>query len=98
MIVPLTYLTKFWRSTELSLIKCEIELDLRWTRNLKICEISRTSVATGDNTVEATTAPSATFQINNVDLYVFLVTLSINDNIMFLEHQRSKDLVTMTLQ
>ena len=30
--------------------------------------------------------PGATFQINNVKLYVPVVTLSINDNIKFLEN------------
>ena len=30
---PLKYLNNFWRSLDLPLINCEIELDLRWTRN-----------------------------------------------------------------
>ena len=34
---------------------------------------------------EATTSTFATFQINNAKLYVQVVTLSINDNIKFLE-------------
>ena len=34
----------------------------------------------------ATTTNSATFQINNVKLYTPVVTLSINDNIKFLEN------------
>ena len=36
--------------------------------------------------VEAIQTTSATFQINNAKLYVPVVTLSINDNIKFLEN------------
>ena len=55
---------------------------------MKYCvtsEISRTPGVQGDNTVEATLTTGATFQINNANLYVPVVTLSINDNIKFLE-------------
>ena len=36
IIVPLKYLRKFWRTLEMSLINCEINLDLNWS---KICVI-----------------------------------------------------------
>ena len=39
----------------------------------------------------------ATFQINSVKLYVLVVTLSINDNIKFLEN-KSKDLKVQFLR
>ena len=32
VVVPLKCLSKFWRSLDLLLINCEIELELRWTR------------------------------------------------------------------
>ena len=71
------------------LINCDIELDLRWTRNSVIYDISRTfRVVPNANPVAyevATQTTSATFQINNVKLYVSVVTLSNNDNIKFLE-------------
>ena len=38
----------------------------------------------------ATTTTGATFQINNVELYVPIVTLSINDNIKFLENIKQR--------
>ena len=38
----------------------------------------------------ATTTTGATFQINNVELYVPVVTLSINDNIKFLENIKQR--------
>ena len=73
------------------LINCKIELDLRWTRNCIISEISRTFRAVDPNVdpvmyqvISQTT--NATFQINNAKLYVPVVTSSINDNIKFLEN------------
>ena len=40
----------------------------------------------GDNLVNETLTTGETFQINNAKLYVPVVTLSINDNIKFLEN------------
>ena len=33
VIVPLKYLSNFWRSLDLPLINCETELELKWTKN-----------------------------------------------------------------
>ena len=72
------------------LINCEIELDLRWARNCVISEVSRTfrAVPNSDPVAYevATQKTSATFQINNIKLYVPVVTLSINNNMKFLEN------------
>ena len=68
------------------LFNCEIELDLRWTKNCIISEISRKAPVAGDNPVNATEMKDATFQINNTKLCVPVVTVSINDNIKFLEN------------
>ena len=32
-MVPLKYLSNFWRTFEIPLINCEISLQLRWSRN-----------------------------------------------------------------
>ena len=42
VLVPLKYLSNFWRSLDLPLVKWEIELDLLLLRNCIISEISRT--------------------------------------------------------
>ena len=68
------------------MIKCEIELDLTWTKNCAISEISRTHEVPRDNPADATLTTGATFQINNTKLYVPLVALSVNDNINFLKN------------
>ena len=42
VIVPLKYLSNIWRSFDLPLINCEIELDVKWTKNCVISEIYKT--------------------------------------------------------
>ena len=73
----------------MSLIKCELELDLSWSKECIISEISITPAIAGNPranptvpAVAARQATGATFQINNANLFVSVVTLSIN-NIKF---------------
>ena len=73
VVVPLKYLSNFWMSLDLLLIDCEIELDLKWTKNCVLIE--------GDDKITGTT-----FAITSTKLYVPVVTLSINDDIKFLEN------------
>ena len=72
------------------LINCEMELDLSWSRYYIISEVSWTSRAVSDtDPVEfevETATNSTTFQINNAKFYVPVGTLSINDNIKFLQN------------
>ena len=84
-------MSNFCRSLDLPLINYEIELDLRWSKHCVISEVSRTfrEVDPNANPVVyevATATNKAIFQINNARLYVPVVTLSINDNIKFLEN------------
>ena len=71
--IPLKYLDNFWRSLVLSLINCEIELDLSWKKERVMIE--QNNNITGKN-----------FVIISTNLYVLVVTLSFNDNIKFLEN------------
>ena len=90
-------MSNFWKSLDFPLIKCEIELDLRWTKNCVISEISRTDrVASNKNAnpsvseVAATATTEAKFQVNNVKIYVSVVTLSINDKVISWSKYRSE--------
>ena len=69
------------------MIDCVIELDLSWSND---CIISGKSVippeVRRDNSAAAIQTTEATFQMNNVKLYVTVVTLSINDNVKYLEN------------
>ena len=76
IMVPLAYLSVFWRSLELPLINCEIDLILTWSAN---CVIVSTNVAN----------QNATFTITDTKLYVPVVTLSIQDNAKLLQQLKS---------
>ena len=64
IVVPLKYLSNFWRSLEMPLINCKVEFSLQWYEN---CLLS----SAGDN---------ATFTITDTKHYVPIVTLSVEDN------------------
>ena len=96
-VFPLKYFCNFWRSLDSPLINCETELDLKGTKNYLISEIYKTpEVPANPNAnppnplIQVTATTGATFQINNAKLYVAVVTLSINDDIKFLENKKHK--------
>ena len=72
--VPLKYLSNLWRSLEVPLINCKIELSLKWIEN---CVLTSAAIGADAN---ATGADSATFKITDAKLYVPIVTLSAEDN------------------
>ena len=72
--VPLNYLSNFWRSLEMPLINCKVELSLRW---IETCVLTSAAVEADANN---TGADSATFKITYGKLYVPIVTLSAEDN------------------
>ena len=76
IMVPLKYLSNFWRTLEMPLINCEVELILNWSAN---CVIIYTNV---DNQVP-------TFTITETNLYVPVVTLSTQDNAKLLPQLKS---------
>ena len=71
IVVPLKYLSNFFRSLEMSLINCKIKLNLTWKKECVL------STGGGD----------AVFIINGIKLYVPVVTLSKEDNKDFIEQQ-----------
>ena len=75
-MVPLKYPSNFWRTLEMPLINCEIELILTWSRN---CVIIYTNA--NDQV--------PTFTITETNLYVRIVTLSTQDNEILLPQLKS---------
>ena len=76
IMVPLKYLSNFWRTLEMPFINCEIELILTWSRN---CVIISTNIA---NQIP-------TFTITETNLHVPVVTLSTQDNAKLLPQLKS---------
>ena len=73
ILVPLKYIRNFWRTLEMSLINCEVELILTWSKNCVI------SPATGE----------IKFAITETKIYVPVVTLSTEDNAKLLQQLKS---------
>ena len=71
VVVPLKYLSNFFRSLEMPLVNCKIKLNLTWKKE---CVLS-------------TDIGNAVFIINDTKLYVPVVTLSKKDNKDFIEQQ-----------
>ena len=71
VVVPLKYLSNFFRSLEMPLINCKIKLNLTWKKE---CVLS-------------TDGGNAVFIINDTKMYVPVVTLSKEDNKDFIEQQ-----------
>ena len=65
---PLKDLSNFWRSLEMPLINCRVELSLN---SIEFCVLTTAEV--GAN-ADATSADSATFKITDTKLYVPVVT------------------------
>ena len=79
IVVPLKYLSNFWRTLDMPLINCEINLILAWSKNVLTDMIKRT--AGGLNLPTTAARTSASFAIKDCKLYVPVVTLSAeNDN------------------
>ena len=76
IMVPLKYLSNFWRTLVIPLINCEVNLILTWPAN---CVIVSTDVA----------AQNATFAITDTKLYVPVKTLSQQDNAKLLQKLKS---------
>ena len=72
--VPLKYLSNFWRSLQMPLINCKVELSLKWIENRVLI------TAPTDANVNNTGADSATFKITDAKRYVPIVTLSAEGN------------------
>ena len=73
MMVPLKYLSNFWRTLEMSLINCEVELILTWSKNCVITD------STGEGKLK----------IIEAKLYIPAVTLSAEDNAKLLQQLKS---------
>ena len=76
IMVPLKYLSNFWRTLEMLLINCEVNLILTWSSTCVIASVILANQA-------------ATFEITDTKLYVPVVTLSTQENTKFFQQLKS---------
>ena len=48
VVIPLKHLSNFWKSLNIPLINCEVEIVLTWTKNCVLADMTRRNVQ-GDN-------------------------------------------------
>ena len=89
--MPLKYLSNFWRSLNIPLINCEIELILTWFKNyVLISKATKEANYGADLVVHKIDNPeNATFQITDTKLYVPVVTLSKENDTKLLEQLKT---------
>ena len=76
IMVPLKYLSNFWRTLEMPLINCEVNLILTWSSN---CILIATNLQNQNET----------FTITDTKLYVPVVTLLTQENTKFFQQLKS---------
>ena len=76
IMVPLKYLSNFWRTLEMPLINCEVNLILTWSSD---CVLIATAIQN----------QAGAFEITDTKLYVPVVTLSTQENTKFLQQLKS---------
>ena len=87
VVIPLKHLSNFWRSLNIPLINCEVELILTWSKNCVLADMTRRN-AQGDN--PAIVAPTGLeFKITDTKLYVPVVTLSKENDTKLLQQLKT---------
>ena len=76
IMIPLKYVSNFWRTLQITLNNCKIYLILTWSTN---CVIVSTDAGN----------QNATFEISDTKLYVLVVTFSTQDNSKLLQQLQS---------
>ena len=91
IVVPLKYLINFWRSLNVPLINCKIELILTWFKNCLLISKATREVDYGANPViyEIDNPENVIFQIADTKLYVPVVTLSKENDTKLLEQLKT---------
>ena len=89
--MPLKYLSSFWRSLNIPLINCNVELILTWFNNcVLISKATREADYDADPVVYETDNPeNAIFEIKDTKLYVPVITLSKENDTKLLEQLKS---------
>ena len=94
IVVPLKHLSNFWRTLDMPLINCEINLILTWSENCVLTSKATSDAVPaqgGNPAVAAIDNPTnATFKITDTTLYVPVVTLSTKNDKKLLEQLKTR--------
>ena len=87
VLVPLKHLSNFWKSLNIPLITCEVELILTWFKNCVLIEKLTREADYGANpdVYETDNPKNEIFEITDTKLHVPVITLSKENDIKLLE-------------
>ena len=91
IVMPLKYLSNFWRTLDIPLINCEVSLTLTWSGN---CVITSKETREADHDADPAVAginntTNSVFKITDCKLYVPVDTLSAEDDNKLLEQLKT---------
>ena len=89
VVIPLKYLSNFWRSLNIPLINFEIELILTWSKNCVLADMTIRDAGNNNNPPAIVVPTGLEFQITGTKLYVPVDTLSKENDIKLLEQLKS---------
>ena len=97
VVAPLKHLSSFWRSLNIPLINCDLELILAWYKYCVLIDKLTRNADYGANphVSEINNPENAIFQITDTKLYVPVITLSKEDDIKLLEQLKSGFKITI---
>ena len=87
VVIPLKDLSTFWRSLNIPLINCEVELILTWSKNCVLGDMTERDAESDNLAIVAPTGLE--FKITNTKLYVPVVPLSKENDIILLKQLKS---------
>ena len=90
IVVLLKTLSNFWRTLDVTLINCEIDLILSWSKNCVLADMTVRAAGNNDDLPVIVAPIGWEFQIKDTKLYVPSVSLSTKDDSKLLEQLKSR--------
>ena len=87
VVFPLKHLINFWKSLNIALINCEVELILTWSKNCVLANMTRKNAEGTNPTIVPPT--ELKFEITDTKLYVPVVTLSKENDTKLLDQLKT---------
>ena len=76
VVIPLKYLSSFWRALNISLINCEVELTLTWSKNFVLANMTVRTAGNNNDPPALFAKTGLEFKITDTKFYISVVTLS----------------------
>ena len=89
IFAPLKHLNNSWRTLEIPLINCEIEMILTWSKNSVLPDMAVRAAGNNDKPTAIVAPNGLEFQLKDTKLYVPFVSLSKKDDKILLKQLKS---------